>query len=119
MARAKPRAGVEPHEVGGVARTHQQVGTTPARAGVRRAIQRLVVDHHRHAVPAHVHVELDQLSACADPQLERRQRVLRRIRTRAAMRDHQHISPRDERARAGLHRGHSASATSPRQRHEA
>ena len=73
------------------------VDRAPARGGPRAhrarriggAIERRVVNDHRHAVAREVHVAFDAVAAERQPALERRQRVLGRQLRAAAMRKDQ------------------------------
>src|SRR5262249_31539570 len=52
---------------------------------VRRAIQDVIMNHHRHAILAVMIIEFDQLRARVAREFERGQRILRRNRGTAAM----------------------------------
>ena len=88
------------------ASTRGQLGCGPRRDGpgrVGRAVEQVVVNHHRHAVGRQVHVELEAVGARAKAGLEGRQRVFGRERAAAAMREHARTPATEER-----HGGHAS-----------
>ena len=88
-------AGIQPREF---VRGQRRDWTT----AIRRALQRLVVVHHHHAVAREVDVELQPVGPERQPMVERQQRVLGTKQGPAPMREH--LGPA-ERAR-GMRSGH-------------